>query len=116
MINLLCKIPRQLRRANLLQPRFTNHLRHFSSPTTDKKGTHTQSGAFGDKPNIRDYYSRKEIAALFLQPFCVIVAYLWVLWQFFKYFCNVNSVEDFMKVLRWKYRNYILSNAQEREH
>lgn len=53
------------------------------------------------KPNIWSYYSKREIATLFLQPFAIIVVYLVSVWHIFKYYCDVKDVQQFMSRVRW---------------
>ncbi|KAK1936863.1 hypothetical protein X943_001909 [Babesia divergens] len=103
-------IYRRFWKANLFQGRCVLPLRHFHSGAHEDKSTHTQRPAnVKNQPSIHDYYSRGEIAALFLQPFCIIVAYLLLMWQIFKYHCNIRSLDDVMRTLRWKYRAHKLT-------
>ncbi|UVC49615.1 hypothetical protein MACK_003722 [Theileria orientalis] len=53
------------------------------------------------KPNVWNYYSRREITTLFIQPLVVILVYVFTLWNIFKYTCNVKDLEDFVKKVRW---------------
>ncbi|CDR96258.1 hypothetical protein BBBOND_0301620 [Babesia bigemina] len=92
------------------------NIAHFGTlyrKTQEQKTTATQ------KPKASDYFSRREIAALFLQPLFVIVVYLTVVWHGFKYYCNINSntdnshiqIDQFVSTLRWKYRAYRLKQS-----
>ncbi|KAG6440060.1 putative integral membrane protein [Babesia bovis T2Bo] len=58
------------------------------------------------KHRARDYYSRMEIATLFLQPLSIVIVYIAIVWNGFKYYCDVRCLDDLIKTLRWKYTSY----------
>ncbi|CRH02755.1 conserved Plasmodium protein, unknown function [Plasmodium relictum] len=47
------------------------------------------------------YFSKSEIFYLFFIPFSFVSIYLFVMWNIFKYICDIKDINHFLKILRW---------------
>ncbi|CRG96965.1 conserved Plasmodium protein, unknown function [Plasmodium gallinaceum] len=47
------------------------------------------------------YFSKSEIFYLFFIPFAFVSIYIFVMWNIFKYICDIKDINHFLKILRW---------------
>ncbi|SOV16975.1 conserved Plasmodium protein, unknown function [Plasmodium sp. gorilla clade G2] len=48
-----------------------------------------------------NYFTKFEIFYLFFMPFTFVSLYLILMWNIFKYICDIKDVKHFLKILRW---------------
>ncbi|KAK2195858.1 hypothetical protein BdWA1_002456 [Babesia duncani] len=53
------------------------------------------------KPNVWQYFDKTEIYSLFLQPLCIILAYIVLVWHIVKLYCDIKNFQDFISTLKW---------------
>ncbi|SPJ11525.1 conserved Plasmodium protein, unknown function [Plasmodium sp. DRC-Itaito] len=48
-----------------------------------------------------NYFTKFEIFYLFVVPFTFVSLYLILMWNIFKYICDIKDMKHFLKILRW---------------